>query len=172
MHNNAKGHVIKKGDPEWPGKVNLHTSLRHMLSRCKYFRDEVTELQHLANELRCKVVYSPKAHPELAGIGIEYAWGYMKHVFKGINSCNPKLLEEHVRTATAAECGDSPLNIHRTRKFVREAREYKHLYAESFCEAETNVIKAVNFNITEKVVKEYKCHRSALDVDFSFIVNS
>ena len=81
-------------------------------------------------------------------------------------------MEEHVRTATTAECGDSPLNIHRTRKFAREAREYKHLYDESFCEAETNVIKAINFNINEKVVKEYKFHRSDLDVDFSFIVNS
>ena len=58
------------------------------------------------------------------------------------------------------------------RKFAQKAREYKHLYAESFREAETNGIKFVNFNITKKVVKNYKCHRSALDVDFSFIVNS
>jgi len=53
-----------------------------LLGNCRDFRTEKTQLQYILGELGALLRLSPKCHPEVAGIGIEYAWGYAKLIFR------------------------------------------------------------------------------------------
>ena len=67
----------------------------------------------------------PKCHPEIAGRGVEYTWGYAKLQFRrGINDAVASHLEENVKTALSREV----LTINRIRKFARKAQDYKLTY--------------------------------------------
>jgi hypothetical protein len=60
---------------------------------------------------------TPKVHPEIALVGIEYDWGYAKlKCWKEINDGIAVHLEENVKKALSPE---STLTISRTRKFAR-----------------------------------------------------
>ena len=173
IRKDSSGKRIKNDShPEWPGTIDKSTSLRLKLAQCLNFKLEITALQDLALSLGGSVVYTPKAHAEFAGRGIEYAWGYMKLIFKDLNTCDPKNLDQHVRDASKYDTLDSPLNIVRIRKFARKARNYKFKYAECFHKAYLQVITdptKIDFSSVEKQVCELKIHRSALDIDYGFI---
>ena len=56
-------------------------SLTHLLTNCKAFVDEKTDLEVLCNEISINspcssnILFTPKFHCELAGEVIEYVWG-------------------------------------------------------------------------------------------------
>jgi hypothetical protein len=181
-----------------PGFVNSD-NLRKIVGACTDFKNETSQLQHIANKLGVAVIMTPKAHAELAGQGIEYSWGYAKLYFRRHNTTGDqaKKLERNIRNALS----DDNMTKTRVRKFVRKAREYKVIYHEFFLakqaaeeeakeasidESATNVKKkeqkikeeAVkrlskhHYSIIEKQVKAMKAHRCALDTDFNFIKNA
>ena len=93
-------------------------------------------MQWVAEQIGVRVVMTPKAHPELAGQGIEYSWGYAKLCFRRMNTARTskekaQALEKNILVTTATE-GVHTLNIERVRKFVRKARDYKLVYREHF----------------------------------------
>jgi hypothetical protein len=170
--------------------------LRKVLGTCTDFKNETSQLQHIATELGVSVIMTPKAHAELAGQGIEYSWGYAKLYFRQHNTAGDKAkkLEANIRKALSEE----NMTKARVRKFVRKAREYKVIYHEYFLakraaekevkEAEVDknetdekkeehkvkqeVVKRLSkhhYSIIEKQVKQLKSHRCALDTDFKFI---
>ena len=47
------------------------------------FKTERTALQHVV-ESRGHILLSPKCHPEVAGVGIEYSWGFSKQKFRRV----------------------------------------------------------------------------------------
>ena len=63
-------------------------SLRTLMSRCSDFANEKSAMEHLFFKLGEKsgrnlmMLTSPKYHCELAGEGVEYAWGFMKRNFR------------------------------------------------------------------------------------------
>ena len=77
---------------------------------------------------------SPKGHPEVAGKGVEYCWGYSKMYFRKHNDCVYKNLRTNVEAAITQEV----LPLERVRRFARKAREYRNAYqfANSFLEVE------------------------------------
>ena len=46
---------------------------------------------------------TPKGHPEIAGCGIEYSWGYLKTVFRRDNECVAKNLHANIVKAQDSE---------------------------------------------------------------------
>ena len=83
------------------------------------------------------ILVSPKYHPELAGLGIEYCWGKGKYDFRNhINDCIAGNLEHNVSTALGARdytgINDTklsaPLPVTRVRKYARRARVYWFLF--------------------------------------------
>lgn len=89
--------------------------LRLKIGTCTDFIKEISQLQHMAEELGVEVRMTPKAHPELAGRGIEYIWGYAKLVFRKENtSCDKEKttkLWEHIESALGK------LDVQRVRKY-------------------------------------------------------
>ena len=58
------------------------TSLRQLIKNLPDFKEELTLLQFRAKQLGVSLVCSPKYHPEIAGEGIEYAWGCSKNAYR------------------------------------------------------------------------------------------
>ena len=77
------------------------------------------------------VVPSPRYHPDVAGLGVEYGWGKAKLEFRRhINDLNGKHLRNNVLaamgdqtfTGTDKRAHDPPLPLSRVRRFARRAR--------------------------------------------------
>eukprot|EP00957_Ditylum_brightwellii_P186116 14169695-Ditylum_brightwellii.AAC.1 len=56
--------------------------LHFVLSKCNDFLNETTQLSYITTQLGCDLDLSPKCHPELAGEGFEYSWGYAKRLYR------------------------------------------------------------------------------------------
>ena len=113
---------------------------------------------------------TPKCHPEIAGRGIEYAWGYSKLRFRrDINDAVSAHLETNVEKALDREV----LTINRIRKYARKARDYQLTYfiMSEQEKADAGATSGGKFRI-EHITKLVKTHRSALAADYSFVAAS
>jgi hypothetical protein len=168
------GDLIKDGDGKQVldkrGKKmrNTSRSVRRMLEGCDDFANEKFLLQHiLEDKLACLCMLTPKCHPEIAGRGIEYAWGYSKLRFRNhFNDAKQKNLEANVRMALSRDV----LTLQRMRKFARKAREYKLTY--SFLATHETEDGEMSKALIDHITKMFKQHRSALDSDYAFIVHA
>lgn len=165
------GHILVKGDKKRGIKEQREdsTSVLKMLRGCNDFKTEKTQLQSIVeDELGCFIRLTPKCHPEIAGVGIEYAWGYSKFRFrKDFNNGKREHLTENVRKALSTDT----LSLDRMRKFARKAREYKLTY-HYFIEKTDGSVDRMKKECIESITKVFKQHRSALDADYSFVVSS
>jgi hypothetical protein len=150
-------------------KRDKETSVREILKRCDNFANETPQLEYIAQKhLGAFIRLTPKCHPEIAGRGIEYAWGYAKLRFRrGINDAVASHLEENVKAALSREV----LTINRLRKFARKARDYKLTYSYLVALADGEDASAAKGRI-EHLTKLFKQHRSALDADYKFIADA
>jgi hypothetical protein len=124
----------QKGTDKKPAKkvAELWLAARHD------FVNQPTVLERLFREKGHIVVASPRYHPELAGLGIEYCWGKGKWCFRRqINDMNSTNLEKNVMIALGDQefkmhgSGDvcaAPLPVARVRKFARRARTFRRLF--------------------------------------------
>ena len=81
---------------------------------------------------------SPRYHPELAGLGIEYCWGKGKWTFRReVNDLQSKHLKRNVLISLGdkqfkfkgkGKLMAAPLPVSRVRKFARRARTYRRLF--------------------------------------------
>lgn len=142
-------------NPNFKPKVE---ELREIMAECLDFKHEETALQQISNKAGHLLRMSPKGHPELAGVGIEYSWGKAKLEFRRRNDLDPKTFHARVLQVLSTEV----LFLDRIRKFARRARQYERAY----------MTGASTFDAVEKLYKLFKCHRCALDFDLKFIANS
>ena len=165
-------HVHPKKDEN--GEViedSENSSLYFLMSTCLDFSKETTALEGVGEELGVKVYITPKFHCEIAGEGIEYAWGVAKGVYrrkplkekKGKKSDFQKLVKECVsREILTTEC---------VRKLSRRARAYICAYYQIESKkngATAQVDKMTSLPEIEALMKEFRTHRSALDFDSAF----
>ncbi len=62
------------------GHINLHSSLRHILTNFKDFQEEETALEHLGTQLGITVKLTPKFHAKLAGEGAQSTAGHIRNL--------------------------------------------------------------------------------------------
>jgi len=162
---------IKKDDPNEGGKVEYSS----VLNNCTDFMTEKTCLMYLGERLDVEVDRSTKCHPELAGEGIEYTWGRAKGLYRKSKLSEKKgkdnfrsLVQKCLSTKEGKELGSlTPTMI---RKFSRRARQYIQAYywIEHGMEMKKGETELSEANI-EKVKREFKTHRNAIDFDEKFI---
>ncbi|CAM9602069.1 unnamed protein product, partial [Chrysoparadoxa australica] len=111
-------------DPQNPKNSKV---MKEVLGGCSDFAGEKGRLQKLLESKGHILLMSPKFHPELAGVGIEYTWGMAKEYygshhetasFKTLKQLVPKVLTPEV------------LPIERIRRFARRTRDFKRMYKE------------------------------------------
>jgi hypothetical protein len=132
--------------------------MRALLAGRKDFAGEETALQKLFYDRGHLLLFTPKGHPEIAGAGIEYSWGYQKTVFRRDNDCLARNLHANILKAQDSEVN---MPLQRVRKFERKARDYRHAYKWPGTLAHWAV---------EKLRKVSKTHRNTKDQDIRFIM--
>lgn len=165
------------GKKDVAGVVRHDMSLKYLLGNCKDFEEEESLLQAMGKKLGVTVDRTPKCHCELAGEGIEYSWGCAKNAYRQ-KPLSDKRRKDKFRDTVRKCLSRDVLTTERVRKFSRRAREYICAYRahhqvtssdESRDTSDSNVATPVNI---EKLVKEFKTHRCALDFDKGFVVAS
>jgi hypothetical protein len=106
--------------------IDKTTSAISMLKGCADFKNEKTQMMYICDLLGARLELTPKCHPEIAGRGIEYAWGYSKLRFRqDFNDAVAANLRDNVMKSLDRQV----ITTNRIRKFARKAREYKLTYA-------------------------------------------
>ena len=157
-----------------------------MLSQPDFISEE-TLLQFHGKKLGVTVDCTPKCHPELAGEGIEYAWGCAKNAYRCLPICQ-KHQKDRFQQSVQSCISQDTLTVMLIRKFSRRARQYIMAYSElenenskqQSTKVSTDVSKvststsslALTMPRIEKLVKRFKTHCSAVDFDKSFIDSS
>jgi hypothetical protein len=146
-------------------------ALSYLLQQCTDFKDEKSDLEHLAAELSGRettisILFTPKYHCELAGEGIEYCWGEAKQMYIKL-PLNKKKSWESFRKCVAVCL--SKVNIEMCRQFLVKARGYMLGYHHRALEAEDGREEVKSFERNEKIQKIYRSHRYALAFSGKFI---
>jgi hypothetical protein len=153
------------------GVVDLSFSLRHLMASCQDFEEEESILQSMGRQMGVLVDRTPKCHCELAGEGIEYAWGCAKSSYRRL-PLKDKRGKVTFRKSVHESISREVLTTERIRSFSRRARAYMCAYHMHHCENEANEQGVEAFSLTPvsiaKLTKLFKTHRCAIDFDSSF----
>ena len=152
-------------------KVPRNENIDIILGECPDFMKEQSQLQHLVKSRGHRLIMSPKCHPELAGVGIEYSWGKSKLEFRrGINDCVALHLEKNVREALDTA---DVLTLGRVRLYARKTRDYRRVYAMISEDGEAihsrNADGKEGYALIETMVKTRKAHRNIVDMEQRFL---
>jgi hypothetical protein len=147
--------------------------LRYLLSECSDFKCEVTALEDLAARLSTesstvKIKYTPKYHCEIAGEGIEYAWGFSKRFYRSLPLSRKKGIanfRKSVRESVEA------VKVENVRRFGGKIRRYMlaYLHYDRRNGEENEENKATYQEIESFVKKTSKSHRSIADSEVGYI---
>eukprot|EP00733_Pompholyxophrys_punicea_P000146 Pompholyxophrys_punicea_v1_NODE_24_length_5258_cov_21.593175.p1 type:complete len:471 gc:universal NODE_24_length_5258_cov_21.593175:1821-3233(+) len=140
-----------------------------VLSSYSDFKNEKTALQDLVESRGHILLMSPKCHPELAGLGIEYNWGKSKLEYRqNINDEDPAHLHDNILKSVSTSPG-GPLPIARVRKFARKTRDYRNVYRNWDTLLETG---EASLELIEKMRKKRKTHRNIVDIEMRYLLHA
>ena len=144
--------------------------LRGLLEKQPDFKNAKTELEYLTDLLNeryrgkttIRVIFSPKYHCEIAGLGIECSWGLKKKYYRRKISLERKKNE-------FSKCVDEALT-QVTKDNVRNfcARIHRYMLAYKVYDSNESNTEA-SYNEIEKFVKKSKTHRSTMDLDTAYL---
>lgn len=133
-----------------------------IISSLPDFKNEKSALQHTVEGRGHILLLSPKYHPEVAGVGIEYSWGMSKLKFRReINDEVPKHLHDNI---VKSMCRERILTLGRLRRFARRSRDYCRAYV-----AHENGGAIESKDKIEQMRKIAKAHRNIIDMEPGFI---
>jgi hypothetical protein len=165
------------------GNVDESSSLRYLMSRCQDFQEEETALQHLGSQQGVTVMLTPKFHAELAGEGVEYCWAHAKATYRRKPLAQKKGRGNFKQLVMDCTSPVNELTRERICKFAARARAYictSYFLAakddarrddEESNDAPLIVGKPQQLLYTEieRLMKDFKAHRCALDFDRGFV---
>jgi hypothetical protein len=153
----------EKGLPTLP----LHLCTTYVLSQEPDFLGEISALEEVILKYGYRMIKSPKCHPEVAGTGIEYIWGFSKSRFRNkTNDGVPKNLEKNILKSLSI-IGTENLCHERVMRYARKSRDYIMAYKAIYeNKANTGVISKA---LIENMTKKHKAHRNMIDISSRFI---
>ena len=144
-------------------KVSDDKNVNKVLQALPDFKNEGTALQHIVESRGHILLLSPKCHPEVAGVGIEYSWGFSKQKFRRVyNDEVPKHLHANIAKSM---CTEKHLTIGRVRRFARRTRDYCRAYRDLALRG----VVAKSKDMIEKMRNRQKAHRNILDMEIGFL---
>ena len=158
------------------GVKNYNASMKYLLGNCTNFHDEDSLLQSMGKKMGVIIDRRPKCHAELAGEGIEYTWGFAKNYYRR-QPLESKRKKETFRALVRSCFSQDKCTIETIRKFSKRARDYivaYHLLTNKKDDVKHCAVKSENDDDrvvvkVERMRKEFKTHRCAMDFDTKFI---
>jgi hypothetical protein len=163
-----KDYRLVARDPDDDDRIIESLSLKFLMESCHDFQNEVTQLQTVASSYGMRVEMTPKYHAEIAGCGIEYSWGAAKSRYRQI-PLDKKRKKNDFKEAVRHSI--DVLTTPTVRKCDRKARTYiqAYYYLEVMQQGQgPQNEEQLSLSTIEKVQKDFKVHRSAIDFDRSF----
>eukprot|EP00733_Pompholyxophrys_punicea_P000967 Pompholyxophrys_punicea_v1_NODE_393_length_2064_cov_23.574415.p1 type:complete len:238 gc:universal NODE_393_length_2064_cov_23.574415:1336-623(-) len=155
--------------------VDPALSMNIVLANCPDFLAEKSALQALVEDRGHILLMSPKCHPELAGLGVEYSWGKSKLEFcRNINDG----IASHLRANVEKSLSQEILPLCRVRKYARKTRDYRNVYRDMESSQLTGTQNLSEDQVTEShqlienMVKERKAHRNIVHIEKSYLLHS
>ena len=167
----------QRGSKDQYGNTDKDTSLVSLLSACKDFVNETSLLQDTLAKRGVHVMRTPKGHSEVAGEGIEYAWGNTKNNYRRLPMKDKSSKEKFMNSVRKVLSRDKLTN-RLIRLFARKARAYTCAYYAFDNELlkDSAVMLGISGEDTlphiEKLQKTFKTHRCALDFDRKFCTST
>jgi hypothetical protein len=162
------------GTKDSMGAVRKDTSLLYLMSNLKDFHGQATMLQLKATEMGIFIDRTPKCHCELAGEGIEYAWGCAKNRYRR-QPLKDKRGKDNFRRTVRKCFSREVITTERVRLFSQRARAYILSYHKLRQEQLTKSSSTTDLDVAavspvnvEKLLKRFKTHRCAMDFDSAF----
>lgn len=151
--------------PKTRSRYNIK-ALSQLRSSLSDFQNEVSEMEYIAselsdNEVKFKIIFTPKYHCEMAGEGIEYSWGFFKKWFRKQPLSDRQSCKTFVESTKRCI---SRVDIEMTRKFARRAREHMMIYVGPGKEASSLSHSQIE-EMRQKMRKPYKSHRDTAKFD-------
>lgn len=144
-------------------------SAQHVLQACPDFASEMTAFQYLVKQHGHIPEMSPKCHPELAGVGIEYSWGkakqWMRRKSDHVGAHLHANIEKSLSIGEGCITHPENLPLARVRKYARKARCYRRTYA-------GDTTSTLGREDIEKHVKTQKVHRGADRQDYGWLMKN
>ena len=121
--------------------------------------------------LNVSILFTPKFHCELAGEGIEYAWGAAKRMYRRQPIKTKRSIVNFENLVT--NCLNY-VSVNMVRRFSGKARSYMLAYSHKLYENEDRdkdlLVKLEwNFEQNEKIQKMYRSHRDVSITDGKYI---
>lgn len=113
------------------------------------------------------LLLSPKCHPELAGMGIEYSWGKIKVFFRS-NFNNEKAKELKANVERSFDIVD----LERVWKYARRTRDYMRGYELLASGVTATALDQQTYELIEGVTKKQKTHRNMMEIDSKFVADN
>ena len=164
----------RESEKDENGKVKeefLPYVLRDLMANCADFKEEKSAMEDLFQKLSAKgpnkieLLPSPKYHPEIAGEGVEFAFGLLKKMYRSIplvikkgKENFEKAIEQSVRFIT---------RIHMN-KFAGKCRRYMLAYMNQ-AKLSSDSPPSLTLEGIEKFQKSCKTHRNTADMDKGYI---
>ena len=158
------------------GLVDKTYALNYIMSNTVDFQNEESLLQTNGRKLGVLIDRSPKCHCEVAGEGIEYSWGFAKNRYRRL-PLKEKRKKEEFRRLVRDCLSRNYITTNIVRRFSKRARDYMCAYqtlkdkSRDDNSENTNNHKPALVKI-EKMCRDFKTRRSALDFDSTFIHTS
>ena len=136
------------------------------MGKCPDFIREETLLQCHGKAMGMIVDHSPIAHPEVAGEGVEYDWGFSK-LFYRRHPLAVKRSKEKFRDLVRKCISRETITTEMRRKFARRARRYTLAYLSMHLAKKNGAdgLKCeMSASLIEKIVKMFKMHRTHRNV--------
>jgi hypothetical protein len=176
---NLQEHQVPRKDDE--GEVIDDFSLDVLMASCLDFAEEITEMEARAETMGVRVVSTTKFHAELAGEGIEHAWGCAKGWCRA-QPLNSKKTKNSFHELVKKTClGRDKMTTERVRAFSKRARSCIVCACHAFetsssegidngeCAAGGQRMSPLGRGKIEQMAKKFRTHRCALDFDRGFI---
>ena len=140
------------------------------------FIGEETLLQFHGRKIGVIIDHSPKAHPEVAGEGVEYNWGFSKLLYCR-QPIELKSKKDKFRKLVRECISRELVTIQQRRKFERQAQRYLIAYLalakfknETSAEDGKEPLEVtMSAALIEKIVKRYANHQCVLNQEKGFI---
>jgi hypothetical protein len=106
------------------GKVDVCYSLRHLMAKCRDFKEEETAIQYLGTQLGVEVILTPKFHAKLAGKGVKYSWAHAKAFYRRMLLSRKRGRENFKHLVKDCTFNENVLTKERVEKFSSRGRVY------------------------------------------------
>mmetsp|Transcript_17808 Transcript_17808/g.47436 ORF Transcript_17808/g.47436 Transcript_17808/m.47436 type:complete len:426 (-) Transcript_17808:240-1517(-) len=152
----------------------------HVMAEQPDFAAQQSALEELVHAQGHRVIFSVKCHPEMAGNGIEYAWGMAKLQFRRrFNDLSTQRQAENVSKSLSTESvvdkdgvlRSAPLCLERVRKYSRRARTYRYLY-EKYGEKLQELADergVTGYDLLENMRKKVSTHRNICELEVEYL---